>query len=52
MASAMRLRIAAMSYFYMYVGCTPYNPDTGNFKSSSGAVVKFDDAQTWISKKI
>ncbi len=29
-----------------------YNPDTGNFKSSSGSIVKFDDAQTWIMKKI
>ncbi|MFI3222670.1 MAG: hypothetical protein QX191_06505 [Methylococcaceae bacterium] len=29
-----------------------YNPDTGNFKTLSGSVVKFDDAQIWISKKI
>ncbi|ASF47843.1 hypothetical protein [Methylovulum psychrotolerans] len=29
-----------------------YNPDTGNFKSPSGAVVKFDDAQAWVMKKV
>ena len=29
-----------------------YNPDTGNFKSASGPIVKFDDAQAWVMKKL
>jgi hypothetical protein len=29
-----------------------YNPDTGNFKTPSGSVIKFDDAQAWVMKKV
>ena len=29
-----------------------YNPDSANFKSPSGSVVKFDDAQAWVMKKV